>query len=64
MISLLLLAHFFQVLKFLLALLHSAYIPIIPCSKYFITFMTTIVYINCFVADIFNTDIGLFNCFC
>ena len=58
MISLFLLAYFFQVLKYWLALLHSAYITIIPFSKYLITSMSTIFYINSFVAKIFNTNIG------
>ena len=52
----------FQVLKFLLALLHSAYIPIIPFSKCFITSMSTVLY-YCFLAKTFNIDIGIFNCF-
>ena len=34
MISLFLLAYFFQVLKYWLALLHLGYITIIPFSKY------------------------------
>ena len=46
----------FQALKFMLALLHSAYIPIIPFSKCFITSMSTIFYINCFLAKTFNID--------
>ena len=52
----------FQVLKFLLALLHPAYIPIIPFSKCFITSMSTVLY-YCFLAKTFNIDIGIFNCF-
>ena len=52
----------FQVLNFLLALLHSAYIPIIPFSKCFITSMSTVLY-YCFLAKTFNIDIGIFNCF-
>ena len=64
MISLFLLAYFFQVLKYWLALLHSEYITIIPFSKYLITSMSTIFYINSFVAKIFNTNIGPLNCFC
>ena len=42
MISLFLLAYFFQVLKYWLTLLHSAYITIIPFLKYLITSMSTI----------------------
>ena len=52
----------FQVLKFLLALLHSAYIPIIPFSKWFITSLSTVLY-YCFLAKTFNTDIAICNCF-
>ena len=64
MISLFLLAYFFQVLEYWLALLHSAYITIISFSKYLITSVSTIFYINSFVAKIFNTDVDPLNCFC
>ena len=63
MVSFLLLPYFFQAQKFLLAFLHSVYFPIIPFSKCFIASMSTIFYINCFLAKTVN-KIGIFNHFC
>ena len=51
-------AYFFQVQRFLLALFHSAYFPIISFSTYFIT---TIFYINYLMANTFNIDMGILN---
>ena len=42
--------NFLQVLKFLSAFLHSAYISIIPFSKCFIISLTTVFSINCLMA--------------